>query len=461
MNKELLEKLVNKGLETGADFSEIFYEDTRTLDMRFASSTVSKCNLNKTTGVGIRLAKDNEVYYADTNDIREEKLLDVIEKLNKNFAGERILNEVTLTEKTKEKFKFEKNHSLENLKSFKSKLYEYDIYARSLDERINQVTMIAVADDHNITIANSKGVLVKENRVYTRLILNVYATENNRTEYSYFSFGSLSGLETIDDKVIRRKIKNTVDNVIAKLNSVSCPGGEMPVIVGNGFGGVMMHEACGHAMEATFIADKTSILTDKLNQKIASDIVTVIDDGTIPNVWGSVNYDDEGNEPQKNILIENGILKNYLVDEISSRKLGISTSGSGRRQNFTYAPTSRMNNTYIAPSNSTVEEMISSIKYGLYAKTLGGGQVDTSTGDFTFSVLDAYMIRDGKIAEAVKGASLVGNTLAVLQNIEMVGNDFEYGVGTCGAGSGWIPVTASQPTIKLSKILVGGDSVDK
>lgn len=460
MNKELLEKLVNEGLKTGADFSEIFHEEKKETLISFSSSIVNKCSIDLTNGVGIRLAKKNEVYYGCTSDITEDNLLEIINKLNKNFNGKRVMKNITLKDCDSKKANIKMQDNLENLEKIKCKLYEYDKFARNLDDRIIQVNINVLTKKQKVTIANSYGKFINELRFLSRFILNIIVKENGKSESSSFDIGAAKGLEIIEDDKIFDKIKETLEIAIDKLRAKSCPGGEMPVVIGSGMGGVLIHEACGHAMEATTVSDKTSVLSDKLNTKIASDKVTIIDDGTIDNEWGTTFYDDEANQTQKNVLIENGVLKKFLIDEISTRVMEGKISGSGRRENFTFTPTSRMNNTYLAKGNDTFEEMISSIKYGLYAKRMGGGVVNPATGDFNFAVISAYLIRDGKIAEPVKGVSLIGNTLDILEEIEMVGNDLKLSSGECGSISGYVPVNVGQPTIKLGKILVGGDSSD-
>ena len=459
MKKELLEKLVNKGLECGADYSEIFYEDKKEATISFSSSVVNKCTIDLTKGVGIRLAKEKEIYYADTNDLDEENLISIIDSLNKNFDGVRVVPEVKLNELDNVN-KINRELDLEALEKIKEKLYEYDKYARSLDKRVIQVVVTISHSNQYINVASSKTNLTEDTRVRSGIYFRVIVKENARSESSNFNIGFSKGFDFVDDKTMLKGIKEAVEAACAKLSAKSAPGGEMPVVIGNGFGGVLIHEACGHAMEATTVAENVSVLSDKLNKKIASSKVTIIDDGTKEEFWGTTKYDDEGNKTRKNILIENGILKKYLEDELNARIMNHEVSGSGRRENFKYIPTSRMNNTYLAPGNDSIEDMISSIKYGLYAKDMGGGIVNPATGDFNFSVTEAYMIRDGKIAEAVKGASLVGNTLTILEEIEMVGSDLAFGIGTCGSSSGGVPVTVGQPTIKLGKILVGGENND-
>ena len=241
-----------------------------------------------------------------------------------------------------------------------------------------------------------------------------------------------------------------------KLTAKNIKGGEMPVIIGSGFGAVIFHEACGHGLEATSVAPKLSIFTELENKRVGTNKVTLIDDGTLAGEWGSNIIDDEGEITQKNILIENGILTSFLIDKYSNIKMNKTSNGCGRRESYEYAPTSRMSNTYLAPGTDTLEDMIKTIKHGVYCKKLSGGQVNTTTGDFNFGVDAAYVIKDGKIGSRIKGVTLIGNGKDILNQVEMVGNDLSLGDGYCGSKSGMVPVTCGQPTIKVSKILVGG-----
>lgn len=230
----------------------------------------------------------------------------------------------------------------------------------------------------------------------------------------------------------------------------------MPVIIGDGFGGVIFHEACGHSLEATGVARNASVFCGKLGQKIANDKVTAIDDGTMPGEWGSLNIDDEGAKTNRNVLIENGVLKSYLVDRLNGLRMGMPSTGSGRRESYRFAPTSRMTNTYIAPGNDEFNDMVSSVEYGLYAKKMGGGSVTPGTGEFNFAVTEAYMIRNGKIAEPVRGATLIGKGHEVLLNIMKVGKNLRQEQGMCGSVSGSVPTNVGEPPILVSEILVGG-----
>jgi TldD protein len=230
----------------------------------------------------------------------------------------------------------------------------------------------------------------------------------------------------------------------------------MTVAIENGFGGVIFHEACGHSLEATQVGIGTSEMCGKLGMQIANEKVTAIDDGTIKNAWGSVNIDDEGNPTQRNVLIENGILKNYMIDRLGSRRMGMPMTGNSRRQNYLYEPTSRMTNTFIDNGPDKNEDIIASIEYGLYAKEMGGGSVNPLTGDFNFSVREGYMVRNGKICEPVREASLIGKGSQILKDIDMVGQNLATGQGVCGSSSGSVPTDVGQPLIRVKKITVGG-----
>jgi TldD protein len=235
-----------------------------------------------------------------------------------------------------------------------------------------------------------------------------------------------------------------------------CPAGVMPVAIENGFGGVIFHEACGHGLEASSVAYGQSVFAGKLGEKIANEKVTAIDDGTIPNSWGSINFDDEGTPAQRNVLIEKGVLKSYMIDKMGGRRMGMASTGNARRQSYAYTPTSRMTNTYIAAGEDKNEDIIASIEYGLYAASMGGGSVNPTTGEFNFAVNEGYIIRNGVICEPVRGASLVGKGSQIIQNIDMVGTDMDQAQGMCGSSSGSVPTNVGQPLIRVSTITVGG-----
>jgi TldD protein len=284
------------------------------------------------------------------------------------------------------------------------------------------------------------------------------ATLANEKQSARRSPGAQKGFEFYDSIDFAKLGRECAEEAVMMLRAGYAPGGKMSVVIGNGFGGVIFHEACGHSLEATSVAKKSSEFWDKKGQQIASSIVTAIDDGTMPGQWGSLNVDDEGSKPRRNVLIKDGILQTFLVDKLNGKRMGEISTGNGRRQNYRFAPTSRMTNTYIDAGDSTFDEIIAATECGLYARRMGGGSVQPGTGEFNFAVSEAYMIRNGRIAEPVRGASLIGRGSEVLMNIDMIGKDMDFGQGMCGSMSGSVPTNCGQPTIRVKEILVGGRS---
>ena len=273
------------------------------------------------------------------------------------------------------------------------------------------------------------------------------------------SVGGNCGYEVFDNHDLKTFGENIAKSAVTMSHADEMVGGTMTVVVHNGFGGVLLHEACVHSLEATSVAKGASVFCNKLGEKIASDVVTAIDDGTRENQWGSINVDDEGHPSQKNVLIENGVLKSYLVDYRNSRIMNHPVTGSARRQSYKYAPTSRMTNTFFAPGKDKFEDIIKATEYGLFAKKMGGGSVNPATGEFNFAVQEGYLIENGKITKPVRGAALVGSGKQVLMNIDMISDNLEFGHGMCGSASGSVPTDVGQPTIRVQNITVGGKGV--
>ena len=285
-----------------------------------------------------------------------------------------------------------------------------------------------------------------------------YAKDKDQMQSGFEGPGASMGLEYFSDELIQKAASEASRVAIVNLEAKDCPSGKMPVIIDNGFGGVIFHEACGHALESSAVSKNQSIFTGKLGCQIASEKVTAIDDGTISNAWGSSNVDDEGNLQQRRVLIEKGILKSYMVDRLNGRRMHMNSTGSSRRQSYKYEPTSRMSNTFIQAGEDDFDEMFEGISRGLYAKKMGGGSVNPQTGEFNFAVNEGYLIENGKISYPVKGATLIGSGDKILMNIDRVGKDCKRAQGMCGASSGSIPTDVGQPAIRVSSITVGGTS---
>ena len=455
MNKKDYENYINLALSTGADFAEVFYEESENNILRLNDSKLDTIDSNNSKGLGIRITKGDESYYTSTNNMDKCNVERIIKNILKNIPQESGKN-ISLNSLEDKTIKVKIPHNEYPMDKKKDLLYKIDEVARSYSNLVTQVSTGIVETDKTFIIANSNGKYVKGNSSLTRIITTVYAERDGEKQQEFTDFAGGVGYELLDEFNVEEVINKTAKIAVEKLDAIDFKGGELPVVIAPGFGAVIFHEACGHGLEATSVAPHLSVFSDDLNKKIATDKVTLIDDGTIPSAWGSFIIDDEGNESQKNILIEKGILKKYLVDQFNSKEMHMKSNGCGRRQNYRYATTSRMSNTYLAPGNDKVEDMIKSIDLGVYCEKMSGGSVNPATGDFNFAVDTARLIEKGKVTKLLKGITLIGNSKDILKNVEMISDDLVISAGYCGSKSGTIPVTIGQPTIKVSKILVGG-----
>lgn len=454
LTQEQLELYLTKCLSTGADFAEIFLEESCDKTIHFIDQKIERVNSYLIKGIGIRICLKNQVIYGHTDKLNEVNSL--IDKLINNFHSDVNQTKVLLSKKKIYHDAIKIPHAQYSACEKKELLSKIDQLARLESEKVTQVEITLKETDQKVTIANSLGHYTEDNRTLTRLSTTIFVKDNTQLEKSSVAPGFKKGYEFLTEIDIDEMVKEVVARALEKLTAKACPGGEMPVIIGNGFGGVIFHEACVHALEATTVAKGSSVFNDCLGKIIASPKVTIIDDATIKNEWGSFNIDDEGNRSRKNILIQNGVLTNYLIDYINGKIMSQPTTSSSRRESYQYAPTSRMSNTYLAPGTDTIEEMIASIDYGIYATSMGGGSVNPKTGDFNFAVNNAYLIENGQITSPLKGVSLIGNGREIIKRVSMVSDDLKLATGMCGSESGYVPVTVGQPTIKVDKILVGG-----
>lgn len=455
MDKKELEQLLTYAVSTGADFAEIYIEKSKRSKYGILDRKLDNIITTNISGIGIRIAKGEEIYYASINEPNIQKIKELIGLLLKSIEGSSI-KKIKLQELQKMAPNIKIPHEKFPITKKKEFLLKIDTTVRNYSELISQVSTGFVEEDRNIIIANSRGIYKETSAVYTRFILTAYAEKDGTKAREFMDYAGGKGYELLDEVNLFEKAKETAKIAIEKLEAVDFKGGQLPVIIKPGFGAVIFHEACGHGLEATTVAPKTSIFSEDLNTKIASEKVTLIDDGTIENGWGSSIIDDEGYPTKKNVLIENGVLKKYLVDELNSKKMNQESNGCGRREDYNYAPTSRMSNTYLAPGTDKVEDMIKSIEYGVYCERMSGGSVNPATGEFNFAVETARLIENGKLSHRIKGITLIGTSKEILKNVEMVSSDLVLGAGYCGSKSGLIPVTIGQPTIKVSSILVGG-----
>lgn len=459
LSRDKIKKVLSCALSTGGDFAEIFVEDTIKNNITLTSGKVESLVGGKDYGIGIRIFKGLKSMYAYTNDDSLESLLHTAKKaadaLGCAKEGEHInLNLVESVPVNIHPIRFvpstiEASRKIEKLKEAYKGAKEYS-------DEIVQVTVSLGEVDQKVMIANSRGLYTTDRRIRTRIAVQAIASNGADNQTGTRSPGAKVGFELLEDLDLYALGEEAAKSAVTMLHADYCPAGKMPVAIENGFGGVIFHEACGHSLEATSVAKGNSVFTGKLGEQIANVKVTAIDDGTIPNAWGSINIDDEGNPGSKNILIDKGILKSYMIDHFNGRRMGMESTGNGRRESYRFAPTSRMTNTYIANGEDDNEEIIKSISNGLYAKQMGGGSVNPMTGDFNFAVVEGYLIKNGVIDKPVRGASLIGNGKDILMDIDMVGTNLEQAQGMCGSSSGWVPTNVGQPLLRVREITVGG-----
>ncbi len=459
LSKSVVSEVLAKCLVTGGDFAEIFEENSINNSISLIDGKVDDAIGGRIYGIGIRIFKGLNSVYAYTNNNSLSSLLDTAYRaaLALGDARQNYINTIVLNDK-----KIETIHSI--IYYPRSVAYDRKIAilksayngAKNFNNDISQVIASYSDKEQNILIANTEGLYVQDMRIRTRLGVSAIASKGNENQTGFEGPGRHMGIEMFDTIDPEYHGKEAARVAHTMLNARNCPAGNMTVAIDNGFGGVIFHEACGHSLEASAVAKGNSVFANKLGEQIASTKVTAIDDGTVPNAWGSLNIDDEGNDTKKNVLIENGILKGYMIDKLNGRRMKMEATGSSRRQSYKFQPTSRMTNTYIAAGKDNPDDIIKSIEDGLYAKKLGGGSVNPVTGEFNFAVQEGYLVKDGKIQEPVRGASLIGKGSQVLMDIDMVGDNLDVAQGMCGSSSGSIPTNVGQPMIRVKKMTVGG-----
>lgn len=457
VSKEILEEVLARALSTGADFAEIFVENTSQKSISMVDSKVDSLKDQQIAGVGVRVFKGTRSVYGSCSGIDKSKMLLCAARVADALEGAAGKQNIYLRERL-----FGDRHPIRivpaGVRNEEKINYLKEAYftAKNYHQDICQVEGLFLDVDHKILIANSEGLLAQDRQVRTRMLINAVAGRDGETQTGRTAYGARLGMELLEKFPPKRYGEEAAEQALTMLSAGYIEGGVMPVAIESGFGGVIFHEACGHSLEASAIAKGQSQFCGKMEQKIANEKLTAVDDGTIPNAWGSINIDDEGTPARRNVLIENGVLKSYMTDRLNGMRLGIPSTGNCRRQSYEFEPTSRMTNTFIVNGNDSNEDIIKSIEYGLYAKSMGGGSVNPITGNFNFAVVEGYVIRNGKICEPVRGASLIGKGSDILMDIDMIGQNLDRGQGMCGASSGSVPTDVGQPLLRVSKITVGG-----
>lgn len=452
------QRVLETALETGADFSEIFVEKKRVNGVLMIGGAVETVQSGLDSGLGLRIIFGTQSLYGYTSDLREESLLRLAKTLAAavNEPGKQVVNLWTMRNAVTTPHGIVIPPGSIHMKNRIERMKEAHDYATAYDSIITQVSVRYADAEQDVLIANSQGKWIEDQRTRTRFSISSVAEYQGEMQTGGFSPGAFQGYEFVQNLDVKAVAEESARVAVTMAKADPCPAGTFPVIIDNGFGGVIFHEACGHGLEATSVAKNNSIFSNRLGERIASEKVTAIDDGTIENAWGSSLYDDEGELQRKRVLIDRGVLKSYMIDHLNGKRMGMEATGSARRESYKYAPTSRMSNTYIAAGTDSVESIFAATENGLYAKYMGGGSVNPITGEFNFSVMEGYLVKDGKIDRPVRGATLIGKGADILHKIDFVSDNLAHGQGMCGSSSGSIPANVGQPMIRVSSITVGG-----
>jgi TldD protein len=457
-----LEKVLETAIGRKADYADLFFEYRRNEGISLEEGLVKNCSQSTGNGVGVRVLAESKTGYAYTDDITIDNL-EVAARTAQYIAQTRESQLPVAVGKPAAK-----SHDLYPIKTPVNDveldrkvalLYDIDRFARGLDSRVKNVFVSLGSEYKVILIASSQGLVIGDIQPLTRLNVTCIVEENGNRQVGTFGGGGRVEFGFfIDNQGYQRYAREAVRQAVLNLSADDAPAGTMDVVLGPGWPGILLHEAIGHGLEGDFNRKKTSAFSDRIGQRVASDLCTVVDDGTIPSRRGSINIDDEGTPTQRTVLIEKGILKGYLQDRLNAGLMKMPLTGNGRRESYASIPMPRMTNTFMLAGESAPEEIIGSVKKGLYAVSFGGGQVDITNGKFVFSASEAYLIEDGKVTRPVKGATLIGNGPDVLTRVSMVGSDLalDEGVGTCGKDGQSVPVGVGLPTIKIDGLTVGG-----
>ncbi|MBQ4093006.1 MAG: TldD/PmbA family protein [Firmicutes bacterium] len=450
--EEEIQKILNTAVRHGGDFADLYLSKSHTGSISAEEKRIRHFYRGFDEGAGIRVMKGDFAAYFYTNDLSLESLLALAERAGESVGG----NDLSLPFSIKEKTMVGVDHEAYDLEAIGKMIRHVNDYAWTLSDQLAQVSISYGDVAKDVLMANTEGKLIRQQSSRKRFFVRVIAKDGNDLQSAIETLGDTEDLFLWDETTLAAKVEAAAHRAMRQLSAKEAPSGTMPVIMSSEAGGTMVHEACGHGLEGDSVSKGLSVYKDKKGQKVASDNVTVIDDATLPHYYGSHIYDDEGNKGQRNVLIENGVLKDYMYDIRSARRVGTSSTGNGRRENYCYAPQVRMTNTFIAPGNDDPKAIIADVKKGFFVKKMGGGQVNTISGDFVFEVSEGWLIENGELTVPVKNASLIGNGPKTLSSVYAVGNDLGFAIGTCGKGGQSAPVSDAQPTLGISELVVGG-----
>lgn len=460
LKPELLEDIIKRAMARGGEHAEVFVEHNRPTFIQFENGRLEKANTGTVQGAGIRLIYDQKTYYAHSNDLTPAALLEAASSLSRAAASNRDEKPVTLALEARRSLvehHYERPPDGVTMEEKAAILRRADVTARGAGPGIVQVSAIYKDMVQEIQVAASDGTLAQDLRILTTGIVNVIARKDGEIQTGYEPISGLAGFEVLAGDALELAAREAAGRALRMLSARRAPGGRMPVIISSEAGGTMIHEAIGHGLESDLAGQGISTFSGKVGKQVASTLVTVVDDATLPGKRGSFAFDDEGTPAQRTVLVESGILKGYMSDRLSALRFGMPLSGNGRRESYRQRPIPRMTNTFISPGTDDPGEILRSTPSGLFVRSMGGGQVNTVTGEFVFDVQEGYLIRNGELGDLVRGATLTGTGPAVLMAIDRVGSDLGFSIGTCGKDSQGVPVSDAMPTVRIPEMVVGGE----
>ncbi len=451
-----IDTILEDAVKSGADFAELFFEETTFSNIRVESGKIDRAIAGTDSGMGLRLFNNGIVYYASTTNLTQAGAQNLLKSLSAYLKRNNGTKQVVLAEPSKACTQVVKHPLGINLTRKADSILTAQNEAYKLSNQIVQVQGAYIDSVRKIAVFSTGGTSVEDEQIRTTISFNVILEKDGKLHTGYESLGGSIGMELFNNDAHITTVRTAVNRAIKMSNSIPIKGGKMTVVLSSEAGGTMIHEAVGHGLEADHIYKGLSVYADKLNKQVASPLITVVDDPTLPGMRGSFNYDDEGTKAGPNVVIENGILKNYLFDLKYATEHGMRPTSNGRRESFRYPPIPRMTNTLILSGKDDPSSIISEVDDGLLVLKMGGGEVNTVTGDFIFEITEGHTIERGKIGPPVEGVTLLGNGPEVLEEIDRVGSDIGYSIGTCGKDNQGVPVADGQPTLRIPRIVVGG-----
>jgi TldD protein len=456
LDAQMLNRTIQFALQKGGEFADVYVENRISRDILMEESRVKRAVFGISRGAGVRVIASDKTGYAYTDEITEEKLKRAAEVASYVARGTKVIEPVAIKEGRRSSFIAVKL-PLQDVADEKriEVMKRANDAALSYDPRIKMASISYYDEIRGRTIVNSEGLLLSDELPLLFFIVQTLGVGSNTRHQGRERLSAHSGFEMFQAVTPEELARRCARESIVMLEAEDCPAGKTDVVMQNGWGGVLVHEAIGHPLEADNIAKQVGVFTGKMGQTVASEVFTMVDDGSLPNFRGTTNFDDEGTQQKRNVLIENGVLKKYMTDVLSAKQLKMERTGNGRRESFRYLPIPRMTNTFIEKGKSNPEEILASTKKGLYVQSLSGGSVNPTAGVFNFTCREVYLIENGRKTKPVKGATLIGSCTDIILNIDAVADDLDFGPGICGKGQA-AEVTAGQPTVRLRGINVGG-----